>query len=435
MIEHTREEINQRRDEGADMTAWAEEHQRLVSDGADAETWRAFYQRLYAEAEPAGNATEPSTLEAIRALRPEGPRRLPVDSSALADKILGAWQGRIAGCILGAVVEGKPRDYIDRYLAAAGRDDLTGFFPRLASLPDWADEAWLRSERIERSVAGGITHAVRDDDIDYTILGLHYLEKYGPRFTSDNVADEWLLLLPYAQIYTAERIAYKNLVNDLRPPHSATHENPYREWIGAQIRADAFGYVNAGRPEQAADMAFRDACISHTRNGIYGEMWSAAMIAAAFSVAEPREAIEIGLSEIPAGCRLADAGRKLLAWSEEYPDWKACWERAMREYGHLNWVHTINNALWVMVGLLYGRKDFGRTIAIAVRCGQDTDCNGATAGSVLGAMLGAGAIPQQWTAPFNNTVRSFVIGFDNSLITDLASRTLAQYKRVLDAGD
>jgi ADP-ribosylglycohydrolase len=409
LIELTREEINQRRDEGADMAAMAQEHQRLLCADAGPDGWRAFTDRLYAIPAP-----------------PES------EVASLPDRFLGAWQGRIAGCILGAVVEGKPRSYIDRYLAAAGMEDLTDFFPRLETLPEWADEPWIRSERIEQSVSGHINFAIRDDDIDYTILGLHYLERFGPSFTSDNVAGEWLLLLPYAQIFTAERIAYRNLVNGIRPPQCASYRNPYREWIGAQIRADAFGYVNAGNPELAAEMAFRDAAISHTRNGLYGEMWSAAMISAAFCTESPRDAIEAGLTEIPSQSRLAEAGRKVLAWSREYPTWEACWERARQNYGGLNWVHTINNAVWVMIGLLYGDGDFGRSIAIAVRCGNDTDCNGATAGSVMGAMLGSRGIPSRWTAPFNDTVRSFVIGFDNSRITDLAARTHAQFRRVHD---
>ncbi|HEY3267438.1 MAG TPA: ADP-ribosylglycohydrolase family protein [Armatimonadota bacterium] len=430
--EFVREEINQRRDEGAGVSAWAADLEALGASEDEAE-WGALYERLYAEPVSINDDREPSTLDAIRALRLQAERSFPVDEAALPDRLLGAWHGRIAGCILGATVEGKPKTYVDRYLQAAGMADLDHFFPRLEEWPDGFDLGWLNSERVQGTFHGRINGAIRDDDIDYTILGLHYLERFGPGFTADDVAMSWQALLPYAEVFTAERVAYRNLVNGLCPPQTATHRNPYREWIGAQIRADAFGYVNAGHPEAAAGFAFRDASVSHTKNGIYGEMWSAAMVAAAFSTDSPRIAIEAGLAEIPADSRLAQAGRKLLAWSEEFPTWEGCWSRAREDYGNLHWVHTINNALWVMVGLLYGGKDFGKTISIAVRCGDDTDCNGATAGSVIGAILGAKAIPAQWVDPFQDKVRSCVFGFDGSRISDLANRTLVQYRRVKDA--
>lgn len=425
------EEIRQRRDEGADVAAWQAEYDEQEARRPEDTAWAALYERLcQSPFESPSEDREPSALDAIRARRPDGPRSVPVEPSTMDDRLLGAWQGRVAGCILGKPVESWPKARVDRYLAAAGLEDLDTFFPLLDPWPETVAGEPFPPPVFKDSMEGCIRFAERDDDIDYTILGLHYVEAHGPDFTAKDVADEWLNLLPYHQVFTAERVAYANLVNGLQPPESATYRNPYREWIGAQIRADAFGYIRAGNPERAAAMAFQDASVSHTRNGIYGEMWSAAMIAAAFGARDPRHAIEAGLAEIPQHSRLAEAGRRILAWSREFATWEECWARAQRDFGEMSWVHTINNACWVMIGLLYGGMDFGRTIAIAVRCGDDTDCNGATAGSVIGAMLGAKRIPRRWVSPFNDRVRSYVVGFDNSRITDLAARTHAQWKRV-----
>jgi ADP-ribosylglycohydrolase len=250
-------------------------------------------------------------------------------------------------------------------------------------------------------------------------------------------------------VYTAERIAYRNLVAGRRvgqprgiaptatTPEVATYRNPYREWIGAQIRADSWGYVNPGQPERAAEYAWRDARLSHVKNGIYGEMWMAAMLAAA--LAEPRlktedlhaardrveAVIRAGLAEIPARSRLAEALRETLAVAQEETMWKRAWDRLMARYGSYHGVHTINNAICVALGLLYGTGDLERTICIAVSGGLDTDCNGATAGSVVGALLGAQALPVKWIGPLNDLARSGVFGFDNSVISDLARRTTA----------
>jgi ADP-ribosylglycohydrolase len=280
----------------------------------------------------------------------------------------------------------------------------------------------------------------RDDDIDYTILGLHILEKYGANFTTEHVADEWLSLLPYQMVYTAERITYQNLVNDVPVERAGNWRNPYREWIGAQIRADGWAYGAAAWPEKAADFAWRDASLSHVKNGIYGEMWAAAMIAGAFgietkklSLSDIERIIGIGLSEIPAKCRLAEAIEKLIAWRKELDDWQAAWERINTLCGHYHWVHTINNALLVGLGLLYGEGDFSKSISIAVMGGWDTDCNGATVGSILGAVLGASQLPSHWTEPLHDRTRSAVIGYDGSTFSGLAARTLAVTKIVQSA--
>jgi ADP-ribosylglycohydrolase len=266
---------------------------------------------------------------------------------------------------------------------------------------------------------------VRDDDIDYTILALHILETYGRGFTTCDVAIALLSNLPFYSVFTAEAIAYRNLVNGVEPPRAATLRNPYREWIGAQIRADTYGYVNPGDPEKAAKFAHRDAILTHTGNGIYGAMWAAACIAAAFATDDPKEVITAGLAEIPANCRLAQAVRDTLAWSAECSNWEEAWERVNARYGHYHTVHVINNTCNIVLGLVYGSGDLAKSICIAVMGGWDTDCTGATTGSIVGAIRGASTLPGSWVSPLNDRVESFVPGFQSSRISDLARRTFA----------
>ena len=79
-----------------------------------------------------------------------------------------------------------------------------------------------------------------DDDTNYTVIGLKMMEIYGKEFTSDHVASVWMDSLPIVHVSTAERVAYRNIVNLIEPPRSGWWKNPYREWIGAQIRGDIF---------------------------------------------------------------------------------------------------------------------------------------------------------------------------------------------------
>ena len=137
---------------------------------------------------------------------------------------------------------------------------------------------------------------VEDDDTNYTIMGLYILENYGKDFTSIDVAESWLSALPMLHTCTAERVAYQNVANMKMPTESAIFRNPYREWIGAQIRADFFGYITPGNPEKGAEFAFRDAAVSHVKNGIYGVMWVAAMLSAAAASDDYEEIFKIVLS-------------------------------------------------------------------------------------------------------------------------------------------
>jgi len=416
-----RYEMSQRREEGCDLGGLEGRVEDALKDNDEAKL-----RHLLSELDDLAPATsfpyaEPSTLNEIRAARPDGPRRVAVNQSQaeILDHIYGAWLGRGAGCTLGIPVEKWPKTMIDDYLEFAGALPLDNYIPLVEGFPEGHPKEYVLHAKCAR---GHIDHMVRDDDMDYPVLGLAVLESKGSEFTSRDVGYTWLDRMPYNLLYTAERAAYRNLVNDLVPPESATHRNQFREWIGAQIRADIWGYAAPGWPEKAAEFAFRDAAVSHVKNGIYGEMFVAAMLAATFISRDLEDVVTIGLSEIPAQCRLAEAVRDTLTWCNEEDDWEQVWSRINDKYGHYSEVHSINNAALVVMGLMSGAGDFERTIVTTVRGGWDTDCNGATAGSVCGMILGASALPDKWIGVLNDRQISAVRGFEANAISDLARR-------------
>jgi ADP-ribosylglycohydrolase len=370
---------------------------------------------------------EPSDLPGIQAQRPPQ-AALPacaLTAEQLGDKALGGWAGRAAGCLLGKPVEGRRRWQIEKYLRAQGRWPLDRYFSLEAS-EDVARECGF-SLAWRALYEEGIECMVEDDDTNYTATGLAIVKQFGPGFTPEDVARFWLGNIPIFHVCTAERVAYKNLVDGIAPPDSGSFRNVYREWIGAQIRADFFGYVNPGNPERAADYAWRDASISHVKNGIYGEMWVAAMLAAAYVTSDVEAVIRAGLGQIPQTCRLTRGIEHILALRETGAGyWEAVDDVCARwneDRAH-DWCHTISNAEIVALALLWGEGDFERTICYSVMPGFDTDCNGATAGSVLGVILGAEALPAKWIAPLNDTLLTGVAGYHRVSLTQMARETV-----------
>ncbi|HZJ83046.1 MAG TPA: ADP-ribosylglycohydrolase family protein [Clostridia bacterium] len=385
--------------------------------------------------------TEPSNIDEIKILRPHGPRRMEVQLSEneMHDKVLGAWLGRCSGCLLGQPIEGWKRE---RIIGLAKETNNYPFNYYISSdISTELREKYNISD--EGSVYGSsninwinnIEHMVEDDDTNYTIMGLSILEKYGLDFTPEDVAESWLNNLPILHTCTAERVAYQNIVNLIMPPESASYRNSYREWIGAQIRADFFGYITPGYPELGAELAWRDASISHIKNGIYGEMWVAAMLSAAAVTEDINQIIKIGLSEIPKTSRLTTSILDVLTWKSSGLAWEEAVDRVHDMYDESNghdWCHTISNAIIVTLALIYGEKDFERTIGIANLAGFDTDCNGATVGSIIGMILGAKRLPEKWINPLNDMIKSGVDGFQKIAISELAKRTIPFARMTMD---
>ncbi len=270
---------------------------------------------------------------------------------------------------------------------------------------------------------GNFTDVPRDDDIDWTILALHVLENQGRAFTTQHLAAAWLDRVPFTQTYTAERAAYRNLIHGLVPPATATHANPYREWIGALIRADAFGYVSPGDPAEAARLALVDARLSHTANGVYGEMWAAALVAAAMVVDSPAEALLAARAVVPDRSRLAEALDAVAALHATGARRAEALDHVDAALGAYPWVHTLNNAALIALGLSWG-ESFIDAVGLTLSGGRDTDSNCATVGSVWGALHGSAGVPAHLVGTTHDRVRSAIRGFDGIRIDELAERTV-----------
>ena len=449
--ELVRREWIQRGEEGCDTAGFGP---KLEAAGDDEEKLMKAYEELSAlRVREDFPYEEPSGLEDIRRLRPDGPRKLAAGWSEeeWRDKFYGAWLGRCAGCALG-----KPLEFDPYLYGADGR-------------PGWANvELWFRgadawpiagyapaNSRAEKeyglglnawspgSVRESIRHMESDDDIRYTVLGLLLLEEKGLDWDSWDVGKLWHRHLSYGQVCTAETQAYLNFARmtshlggerpddwPARQRWVRGHLNPYREWIGAQIRADGLAYGAAGNPELAAELGWRDASFSHVKNGIYGEMFSAAMIAAAFAESDNERIVEIGLSEIPRTSRLARDVRKGVEIAKAAKDERALVAAIWDAFAHYDAVHAINNAALVAASLVFAGDDFEKAIATAVYGGLDTDCNGATVGSVMGAKLGAARLPKKWTAPLGDTLYAEVHGFHPIAISACADRSYKVFRKL-----
>ncbi len=418
--------ISQLREEGVDVSLPSQGAVAITNlpDASQAQAWQDLLEDLDSLA-VFSTDQEPFSLSEILRLRPVSAPTLPgVGGGArLRDQILGGWLGRCAGCLLGKPLEGTIHDApgIERYLREADAYPLRDYVPLRPELP----------ERFPRrgfsATTRGTIHGMPiDDDIDYAVLNLLILEKLGRDFASAAAADEWLLLLSYHHIYAAGRAAYRNMVNGLTPPQTATFRNPFRQSLGGQIRADIWGWVCPGDPAAAAAMAYRDSTISQTRNGVYSGMFFAAVIAASFVAPDVPTAVQAGLAQVPAQCTLAQSVRTLMQWIDDDRDWRRTVGRIEERYGHQAVNYSTVNALISLLGPLSSPADFTDAIGIAVMGGFDTDCTGATAGSIMGVRLGAAALPRAWTDPLEDDYHSSVTGVGHVAISELAERTFRQ---------
>lgn len=362
--------------------------------------------------------------------------RLMANHAVYADKVYGAWYGKLIGLILGQPTEGWPRQRIEEEARRVGAFPVTYYLP-----------ASFKSH-VPSFLMGNFNGSPPNDDSDLMLVDLLALRENGVGLTSRDIANAWVKFVGGA--CTAEGIAVQNFRKDIWPPVSATYDNPYSEWIGAQMRGDIWGMIAPGAPKVAARYAYLDASISHVRNGIYGEQFMSAAVSVAMVEKDPEKVLRTALKTIPTNCVYAAAIRDVIGWHKQNKDWRATWELVDKKWGRFEdgtgsrkfrndrfntmkgvyqwadykWVYADLNGAVCALALLYGEGDFSKTICIATMCGYDNDCNTGTVGAIVGAMIGEKAIPQRWKDPIHNDYRSGLRMKQRDLkISELADET------------
>lgn len=287
------------------------------------------------------------------------------------DKVLGCWTGKNIGGTLGAPMEGQRKVF-----------DVTFYTQNLAGAP------------------------APNDDLDLQLAWLHAVEDYGIYRVNERVLGEyWLNNI--AGSWSEYGVGKFNMANGLLPPLSgATANDQWKNSNGAWIRSEIWACLFPGEPDEAAPFAWCDACVDHADDGIYAEIFTASLESAAFVESNLMKLITCALARIPCDCRVARSVHIVLDSLAHGEDWKTAREKVVADSSDLGWFQAPANVAFVIIGLLYGQGDFERSVCLAVNCGDDTDCTGATCGAILGILHGRSGIPEKWVKPIGETIRT-----------------------------
>ncbi|MEK7751799.1 MAG: ADP-ribosylglycohydrolase family protein, partial [Acidobacteriota bacterium] len=314
-------------------------------------------------------------LSFVLAAAGAGPGTRELSRAELRDRIEGAWAGQMIGVSYGAPTEFKAQGKI-----------LEG------ELPAWTP--------------GRVSNSLGQDDLYVDMTFAKVLDDKGLGATSadfgamfrDSKYSLWHANLE------GRRALKRGVPGSLSgSPKYNAHAND----IDFQIEADFIGVMAPGLFQSSNDIALRAGRVMNHGDGIYGGMFVSCMYAAAFFEKDPRKVVEAGLACIPKKSPYAILITDVLGWHKQNPsNWKKTWQLL-----HDKWdkddvcpvgaltdfnIDAKLNGGFIALGLLYGDRDFFKTIDISTRAGQDSDCNPASAGGILGVMLGYRAIPDQW---------------------------------------
>jgi len=302
----------------------------------------------------------------------------------LLDKIRGGWAGQTIGVVYGAPTEFKHCGTI---------------------IPDYQPISWGEGYvKYWWDIKPGLFDDVYND---LTFAKAFY--DFGIDCSSAELAQPFA----YADYHLAHanQAGRYNIRQGIMPPMSGHWlNNPHADDLDFQIEADFVGLMTPAMLPEAMEVANKTGHIMNSGDGFYGGVFVAGLYSAAFVEKSPEAILDKALFAIPKESsfyQCIDDVRKLHA---QYPeDWKAAWFELQKKWDcdcgcpkgvflSFNIDAKINSA-YVALGLLYGEGDFAKSMEIATRCGQDSDCNPATIAGVLGVMTGYSGIPEFWANP------------------------------------
>lgn len=313
------------------------------------------------------------------------PKKVMMSSEVLKDKIKGGWAGQTIGVSYGGPTEFRYKEQM---------------------IPDSVEIPWGEPDYIKNWMNNfpGLY-----DDI---YMDLTFMEVY-KRLGIDAPVDSLANAFAHAgyMLWEANQTARYNILNGIMPPASGYWKNnPHADDIDFQIEADFAGLMSPGMPNTAATICDSVGHIMNYGDGWYGGVYMAAMYSVAFVSNDVEFVVKEALKCIPEESRFHKCMSDVISvYESNKDDWKAAWQKVADDWDDENACPTgvfepynidaVVNSAYVIIGLLYGGGDFGKTIEIATRCGQDSDCNPASAGGILGTMLGYENIPSEWIEP------------------------------------
>ena len=298
------------------------------------------------------------------------------DSSSFRDQVRAGWLAQLIGGAMGTMVEGY---------SSANIYDAFGEVRNFLREPN-----------------------TYNDDTTYELAFLDAFSRKGYAITSEDIALSWVGLIPCG--WSAEELAIRNLKNGIFPPESGQYRNPFNEWIGAQMRAGICGLVTPGNPEMAAELAWKDGCISHANNGILGEVFNAGMTSLSFVEKDVRTIIQTAISLIPGDSEYRSVLDFVWDSCERLNDWRQVLAVCEERYRKYNWIHAYPNACCEVIALYFGEGDFSETLHIITMCGLDADCNAGMVMPVVAIREGCSSIPEKYMHPAFDKLTTYMRG-------------------------